>query len=188
MNDLARVQTGLEVLLSVGLPSLARARVGVLTNPTGTTQDLRQNFRVLRDAGVNITSLFSPEHGLAASAAEGKQIASGRDARTGLPVYSLYGEARKPTCEMLDDIDVLLFDLQDVGVRFYTYTATLGLAMEACAEFGKRIVVLDRPNPITGAVVEGLILDAAQRSFVGYAPIPLRYGLTLGELAQFYNR
>ncbi len=186
MNEVAHVSTGLDVLVTEQLDALRHARVGVLTNPTGVTTDLRQNFLVLRERGVNIAALFSPEHGIAASAREGERVTSGMYA--GLPVFSLYGETRKPTCEMLGNVDVLLFDLQDVGVRFYTYTATLGLALEACAECGKRLIVLDRPNPITGMRVEGPLLDPALQSFVGYTSIPLRYGLTLGELAQFYNR
>ncbi|MBI1802553.1 MAG: DUF1343 domain-containing protein [Chloroflexi bacterium] len=185
------VVTGLDALLAdppAHLRGLSKGRVGLLTNPTGVTRDLRPNFLALREAGVNLVALFSPEHGLAASAAAGETILSGREPQTGLPIYSLYGHTRKPTPEMLAQIDILLFDLQDVGVRFYTYTATLGLALEACAESGVPLVVLDRPNPITGLIVEGPVLDPALQSFVGYGPISLRYGMTLGELARFYHQ
>ena len=137
---------------------------------------------------MKLVALFGPEHGFAASAADGAAVESGRDARTGLPVHSLYGKIRKPTKEMLQDIDMLLYDIQDVGVRFYTYTATLGLALEACAEHHVKMIVLDRPNPIGGNIIEGAVLDSTLQSFVGHGPLPIRYGMTLGELAQFYNR
>ncbi len=182
------IQTGLEILLNEQLDSLKNQRVGLVTNPTGVTRDLRSNVDALRAAGVNLTALFGPEHGFAASAADGAAVESGRDVRTGLPVYSLYGKLRKPTREMLANVDVLLFDLQDVGVRFYTYTATLGLALEACAEHHKPLIVLDRPNPINGNLIEGAILDPSLQSFIGHGPLPIRFGMTLGELAHFYNR
>jgi uncharacterized protein YbbC (DUF1343 family) len=181
-------QTGLEILLTEKSDLLRNQRVGLITNPTGVTRDLRSNLDALRDAGVNLVALFGPEHGFSASAADGTAVESGRDARTGLPVYSLYGKIRKPTREMLADVDVLLFDLQDVGARFYTYTATLGLALESCAENQKPLIVLDRPNPITGRIIEGAILDPGLQSFVGHGALPVRFGMTLGELARFYNR
>jgi uncharacterized protein YbbC (DUF1343 family) len=179
---------GLDVLLADELLRLAHRRVGLLTNPTGVTRDLHSNYLRLLAAGVNLVALFSPEHGFAASAAEGAHIASGREPRTGLPLYSLYGETRRLTPELLADVDILLYDLQDVGARFYTYTTTLALALEACAECGKPIMVLDRPNPVTGSRIEGPVLDPALQSFVGHGPLPLRYGMTPGELAHFYNR
>ncbi|MBI5305209.1 MAG: DUF1343 domain-containing protein [Chloroflexi bacterium] len=182
------VITGLEILLNEKLDLLKNQRVGLITNPTGVTRTLRSNVDVLRDAGVNLVALFGPEHGFAASAADGAAVESGHDARTGLPVYSLYGKIRKPTREMLAHVDVLLFDLQDVGVRFYTYTATLGLALNACAEHQVPLIVLDRPNPINGNIVEGAVLDPGLQSFIGHGPLPIRFGMTLGELAQFYNR
>jgi len=181
------IQTGLQVLLQEKISLLIKQRVGLITNPTGVTRDLRSNVDALRAAGVIVTALFGPEHGFAASAADGAAVASSREARTGLPVHSLYGKIRKPTREMLADVDVLLFDLQDVGVRFYTYTATLGLALEACKEHGVPLIVLDRPNPINGDTIEGAVLDPGLQSFIGHGPIPIRYAMTLGELAQFYN-
>ncbi len=182
------IQTGLEILLHEQLALLKNQRVGLISNPTGVTRDLRSNVDALRDAGVSLVALFGPEHGFSAAAADGAAVASGRDARTGLPVHSLYGNIRQPTREMLADVDVLLFDLQDVGVRFYTYTATLGLALQACAENRVPLVVLDRPNPIIGEIVEGAVLDPALQSFIGHGALPIRYAMTLGELAQFYNR
>jgi uncharacterized protein YbbC (DUF1343 family) len=142
----------------------------------------------LRAKGVHLVALFGPEHGFSASAADGAAVASGRDARTGLPVYSLYGDIRKPKPEMLTNLGVLIFDLQDAGVRFYTYTTTLALALEACAENRVPLIVLDRPNPINGVVIEGPALEAALQSFIGRGLLPIRYGMTIGELAQFYNR
>lgn len=181
-----RTLTGLDVLLA-DPRALRGKRVGLLTNPSGVTYDLRQNIDALRDAGLNLVALFGPEHGFAASAADGAHVTSGRDARTGLPVHSLYGTTRQPTKEMLEQIDVLLYDLQDVGARFYTYTATLGLALEACAKHHVQVIVLDRPNPITGNIIEGAVLNPALQSFIGHGPLPIRYGMTLGELARFYN-
>ncbi len=181
------VRTGLDVLLSEGIHELRNQRVGIVTNPTGVTRDLRSNVDALRAAGVNLVALFGPEHGFGASVADGAAVESGREARTGLPVYSLYGRIRKPTRGMLAAVDVLLFDLQDVGVRFYTYATTLALTLEACAEQRKRVVVLDRPNPINGVTIEGSLLDSALQSFIGRGRLPIRHGMTMGELAQFHN-
>ncbi len=181
------VLTGLDVLMRDPHALLQNKRVGLLTNPTGVTRNLQQNIDALRAASVNLVALFSPEHGLAASAREGARVASGRDARTGLPIHSLYDSIRKPTREMLANLDILLFDLQDVGVRFYTYTVTLARTLEACAENQLPISVLDRPNPINGITIEGPILDPKLQSFVGHGPLPIRYGMTIGELARFYN-
>jgi uncharacterized protein YbbC (DUF1343 family) len=182
------ILTGLDVLLNDHLDVLKNKRVGLLTNPTGVTRALQWNVVALREAQVNLVALFSPEHGLAASASPGEPVASGRDARTGLPIYSMYGNIRQPTREMLAGVDLLLFDLQDVGVRFYTFTTTLALTLEACAECGVPLIVLDRPNPINGMTTEGPLLDPALQSFVGYGRLPIRYGLTIGELARFYNQ
>lgn len=137
---------------------------------------------------MDLVALYSPEHGLAAAAGHGVLIASTWDTRTGLPVYSLYGDTFKPTREMLSGLDVLLFDLQDVGVRFYTVAYTLAKALEGCVECGLPLLVLDRPNPIGGALIEGPLLDPTLQSSVGYGPLALRHGLTLGELARFYNQ
>ncbi len=182
------IATGLDVLLDEKLALLRSQRVGLITNPTGVTRDLKPNIDALRAAGVNLVALFGPEHGFSAAAADATPVASGCDARTGLLIYSLYGDTRKPTAGMLANIDVMLFDLQDVGVRFYTYTATLALALEACAASRIQLIVLDRPNPINGTVIEGALLEPALQSFIGHGPLPIRYGMTIGELAQFYNR
>ena len=179
------IKVGLDVLLD-NPSTLTNQRVGLLTNPTGVTHDLRQNVDALLEAGVNVVALFSPEHGFRGTAAEGETVTSSKDARTGLPVHSLYGATLAPTPEMLHDIDVLLFDLQDVGARFYTYTTTLALAIQACAQNGVRLLVLDRPNPIGGLQIEGPILDPALQSFVGHGPLPVRYAMTMGEMAKFY--
>ena len=182
------IQTGLDVLLTNAalLREMRARRVGLLTNSAAITHDARPNIEALRAAGVNLVALFSPEHGLGGAAVAGEQVASGTHAQTGLPVHSLYGETKKPTPGMLSGLDVLLFDLQDVGVRFYTFTTTLAYALEACAENGVELVVLDRPNPIGGIVIEGPVLQPDFESFVGHGPLPIRYALTIGELAQFY--
>ena len=140
----------------------------------------------LRARGVNITAIFAPEHGFRGEAADGATIANGRDARSGVMVRSLYGKTKKPTPEMLADVDVLVFDIQDVGARFYTFISTLHYVMEAAAEQGKTVIVLDRPNP-NGSVVDGPVLEPAHRSFVGLDPLPICHGLTVGELAKMLN-
>ena len=183
------VKTGLDVLLAEKLDLLRGRRVGLVTNPTGVTSDLESTVDVLHRAlGVQLAALFGPEHGFRASAPDGVAVASGREARTGLPVHSLYGPTKKPTPEMLAGLDVLVFDLQDCGARFYTYTWTLRYCLEAAAENRLPLLVLDRPNPIGGEAVEGPVLDRRFASFVGDWPIPIRHGLTLGELATLFNR
>ena len=186
------VTVGLDMLLNEQLGRLLGKRVGLLTNSTGVGHlagcHLQANYLALRDAGVHLTALFVPEHGLAGAVADGEPVASDREARTGLTIHSLYGSILKPTAEMMRDVDVLLYDIQDVGVRFYTYTATLAFALEACAEHRMPLVMLDRPNPIGGLTLEEPLLDPALQSFVGHGPLLLRYGMTLGELAQYYNR
>jgi uncharacterized protein YbbC (DUF1343 family) len=167
---------------------LAGRRVGIIANHTSRDSEGRHIVDVLSAmSGVRVVALFSPEHGFRGSAEAGEAVGSGVDPVSGLPVFSLYGKTKKPTPEMLADIDVLVFDMQDVGARFYTYLYTMSLAMEAAAECGKRFVVLDRPNPITGLHVEGAILEPRFASFVGLYPIPVRYGLTIGELARTIN-
>ncbi|MBI4786579.1 MAG: DUF1343 domain-containing protein [Chloroflexi bacterium] len=180
--------TGLDVLLNEQRRFLKNQRVGLITNPTGITRAGQSNTEALREIGVNLVALFSPEHGLDAAVADAQPVPSRRDARTGLPVHSLYGDTRRPTAEMLGGMDTLLFDLQDVGARFYTFTTTLALALAACAENRLRLIVLDRPNPIGGSLIEGPMLSSALQSFIGHGPLPIRYGMTIGELAQFYNR
>lgn len=163
-------------------------RIGIIANHTTYDRNGRFVVDVFKGtAGVKIAALFSPEHGLWGKEQAGDGIDSQVDPVSGLQVRSLYGKTRKPTPEMLEDIDVLIFDIQDIGARFYTYISTMSLAMEAAAENGKRFVVLDRPNPIGGARVEGNILNPAQASFVGLHPIPVRHGMTVGELAKMFN-
>ena len=181
-----RVQTGLEVLEAEKFTPLRGKRIGLITNHTGVDIQGRSTVDLLAHApGVQLVALFSPEHGIAGHADD--NVASSKDASTGLPIFSLYGEHNRPTEEMLNGIDALVFDVQDAGVRFYTYTTTMGYCMEEAAKKGIKFYVLDRPNLITGDIVEGPILDADKTSFVAYFPVPVRYGLTIGELAQLYN-
>jgi uncharacterized protein YbbC (DUF1343 family) len=162
-------------------------RVGLITNPTGVTSDFTTTIEVLANK-TNLVALFSPEHGVRGDLQAGVHLDTYTDEKTGCIVYSLYGETRKPTKEMMDQIDILCFDIQDVGARFYTYIYTMAYAMMACKEFDKEFVVFDRPNPVGGLDVEGNILDIEYRSFVGYYPLTQRYGLTLGELSMMYNQ
>jgi uncharacterized protein YbbC (DUF1343 family) len=181
-----RVQTGLDVLEAQKFAALRNKHVGLITNHTGLDSQGRSTVDLLSHAaGVHLVALFSPEHGLAGRNDE--KVASTKDPATGLPVFSLYGENRRPTDEMLRGIDALVFDIQDAGVRFYTYTATMGYCMEEAAKRTIAFYVLDRPNPVGGNIVEGPMLDADKSSFVAYFPLPVRYGLTIGELAQFFN-
>ena len=182
----ARVQTGLDVLEAQKFAPLRGKRVGIITNHTGLDSQEHSTVDVLsRAAGVQLVALFSPEHGLAGRNDE--KIPSTKDPSTGLPVYSLYGETLRPTDEMLKGIDALVFDVQDAGVRFYTYTVTMAYCMEEAAKRNIAFFVLDRPNPLGGQIVEGPMLDADKTNFVAYYPLPVRYGLTIGELAQFFN-
>jgi uncharacterized protein YbbC (DUF1343 family) len=182
----ARVQTGLDVLESQKFAPLRGKRVGLITNHTGLDSQERNIVDLLSHApDVQLIALFSPEHGLAGRNDE--RIASSKDPATGLPVYSLYGETRRPTEEMLKGIDALVFDIQDAGVRFYTYTVTMAYCMEEAAKRHIAFFVLDRPNPLGGEIVEGPMLDVDKTSFVAYYPLPVRYGLTIGELAQLFN-
>lgn len=163
-------------------------RVGIITNHTAYNSRAEYIIDVFRKMGdVEVAAFFSPEHGLYGAEEDGKQIESVTEPNYKIPVYSLYGKTLKPTSRMLENIDVLVFDIQDIGARFYTYVYTMSLAMEAAAENGKRFVVLDRPNPINGLQVEGNILKPEFASFVGLYPIPVRHGLTAGELACMFN-
>ncbi len=181
-----RVQTGLDTLEAEKYAALRGKRVGLISNHTGQDFQGRSTVELLAHApGVQLVALFSPEHGIAGHADE--KISSSKDASTGLPIYSLYGEHLRPTDEMLAGIDALVFDVQDAGVRFYTYTTTMGYCMEEAAKRGIKFYVLDRPNPLNGEIVEGPMLDTEKTSFVAYFPVPVRYGLTIGELAQLYN-
>jgi uncharacterized protein YbbC (DUF1343 family) len=180
------VVPGIEVLLSEQLHLIRGKRIGLITNHTGVDRRLRHDIDAfIATPGLGLVALFSPEHGIRGTVQAGEKVRSGVDEKTGIPVYSLYGEETRPTAEMLKEVDVLVYDIQDVGSRFYTYISTLGHCMEAAA--GKKIpfIVLDRPNPLGGEAVEGPRLKPEFRSFVGAFPIPIRYGLTPGELAGF---
>jgi uncharacterized protein YbbC (DUF1343 family) len=179
-------KTGIDVLEEQKFAPLRGKRVGVITNQTGMDSEGRRTIDLLAHAdGVKLVAIFSPEHGIAASA--DALVDNGKDAATGLPIYSLYGETRRPTDAMLQRIDALVFDIQDAGVRFYTYVTTMGYCMEAAGQHKISFFVLDRPNPLGGEKIEGPMLDPDRLSFVGYFPLPVRYAMTLGELAQMFN-
>ena len=183
-----KVKTGIEVLRSRGFEGLAGKRVGLVTNPSGVDSHLNTTIDILVEAPeVNLVALYGPEHGVRGNAYAGDKVADSRDSKTGLPVYSLYGATRKPTPQMLEGIDVMVYDIQDVGVRSYTFISTLGLVMEACAEKGIEVVVLDRPNPLGGNKIEGCYVEQPFNSFVSQYKIPYIYGLTVGELAVLIN-
>lgn len=180
------VLPGLDRIAASGAGELSGRRAGLITNHTGVTRGGRSAAEVLGEAGVEVRALFSPEHGLAGAAAAGAEIASGTDPASGLPVFSLYGPDRAPTPESLAGLDALVFDIQDIGVRFYTYISTMRNAMLAAHRAGLDFVVLDRPNPNRGDRVEGPMLDPTFRSFVGTDRIPLLHGMTVGELARLF--
>lgn len=182
------VLPGIEVLRHDGFKALKGKRVGLITNPTGVDNSLKSTIDILAETpDVNLTTLFAPEHGVRGNYIAGASVANETDAKTGVHVYSLHGKTRKPTPEMLKDIDVLVYDIQDIGTRSYTFISTMGLAMEAAAEAGKEFMVLDRPNPLGGNKVEGCLVEPSCRSFVSQYPIPYIYGLTPGELARYLN-
>ncbi len=179
---------GIDVLKRDGFTLLKGKRVGLITNHTGRDRDGNSTIDLLREAHeVNLVGLFSPEHGIR-GALDQPNISNSTDEKTGLPIFSLYGETKAPTDEMLKDIDTVVFDIQDVGARFYTYISTMGLAMEAAAKNKKSFVVLDRVNPVNGADVEGPLADPDKLSFIAYHPIPVRHGMTVGELARLFNK
>jgi uncharacterized protein YbbC (DUF1343 family) len=180
------VRPGIDVLLSDSLRLVRHARLALVTNQAGVDAAGRSDVERLRASGLHLVALFSPEHGLRGSGAPGEAIANGRDSATGLPIYSLYGQNTAPTPAMLKGVDVVLVDLQDVGARYYTYLATTVAVMRAAHRQGKRVVLLDRPNPI-GGTMQGNVLDTAYTSFVGVLPVPMRHGMTLGELARMAN-
>ncbi|MGC9521433.1 MAG: exo-beta-N-acetylmuramidase NamZ family protein [Anaerolineae bacterium] len=180
-------RTGLEVLIREHRELVRGRRIGLVTHAAAVRSDMVHALDALIALEVGIGALFGPEHGLDGAVADGAAIADARHPRTGMPIYSLYGEEKAPSAAVLQDIDALVFDMQDVGVRFYTFISTLYYVLKSAAETGTPVIVLDRPNPIGGVTVEGPILDPAYTSFVGIAPIPIRYGLTMGELAQYIN-
>lgn len=182
----AEVLTGIDVLERDNFKQLSGMRIGLVTNHTGRNRAGRPTIDVLKDApGVKLVALFSPEHGIRGLADE--KISDSKDEKTGLPVYSLFGETRRPKAEQLKDLDALVFDIQDIGTRFYTYISTLGFVMEEAAKAHLPIFVLDRPNPIGGVDVEGPVADADRLSFIAYHQIPVRHGMTVGELARLFN-
>lgn len=181
-----RVAPGITVLLRDSAHLIRNKRVGLITNHTGQDEKGRSSIDLLhKTPTVRLTALFAPEHGIRGSARGGATIPSSVDSATGVPIHSLYGATKVPTARMLADIDVLLYDIQDVGARMYTYVWTMTLAAEAAKKAGKLFVVLDRPNPIRGDIIEGGLIEARYRSFTGLHNVPLRYGLTPGELAQY---
>lgn len=182
------VKPGVEVLRDHNFDILRGKRVGLITNPSGVDNKLKSTVDILNDApGVSLKALYGPEHGVRGDVHAGDHVEGSVDPATGVTVYSIYGKYRKPTPEMLDSIDVLVYDIQDNGCRSFTFISTMGLAMQACAEQGKEFVVLDRPNPAGANKVEGCIVEDGCYSFVSQFPIPYLYGLTPGELATYLN-
>ena len=182
------VKPGVEVLRERGFAGLEGRRVGLVTNPSGVDRHLQSTIDILFEAPeVNLVALYGPEHGVRGDVYAGGKVEDTKDETTGLPVFSLYGATRKPTPEMLEGIDVMVYDIQDVGVRSYTFISTLGLVMEACAAKGIEVMVLDRPNPLGGNKIEGCYVEQPFNSFVSQYRIPYVYGLTVGELAVMIN-
>ena len=182
------VKPGIEVLRDRGFDELKGKRVGLVTNPSGVDRYLNSTVDILFNApGVELVALYGPEHGVRGDVYAGGKVTDTKDEATGLPVYSLYGSTRKPTPQMLEGIDVMVYDIQDVGARSYTFISTLGLVMEACAAKGIEVMVLDRPNPLGGNKIEGCYVEQPFNSFVSQYRIPYIYGLTVGELAVMIN-
>lgn len=184
----AKVKTGIEVLREDGFKILEGKRVGLTTNPTGVDSKLQSTIDILWQAeNVNLVALYGPEHGVRGNVHAGDHVDNEVDKKTGLKMYSLYGKTKKPNKEMMDEIDVMVYDIQDNGCRSYTYISTLGMLMEACIEHGKELVVLDRPNPLGGLKIEGNLVEDGYISFVSQFKIPYIYGQTPGELALYLN-
>ena len=182
------MKLGIDLFIKDQYKQFKAKRVGLVTNMTGVNEKLVTSIDLFHDhPDIQLTALYGPEHGIRGDAKEGEKVESTIDPYTKLPVYSLYGASRKPTGEMLEPVDVVVFDLQDIGSRYYTYIYTMAYVMEACAEYGKEFVVLDRPNPISGEKVEGNLVEEDVRSFVGLLPIPNRHGMTVGELALLFK-
>jgi len=179
------VLTGVDVYEQMNSQPFAGKRVGLVTNQTGVDSEGRRTIDVLTDNGVKLVAIFSPEHGIAGDV--DAKVADSVDSKTHVPIYSLYGATRRPSDEMLKGIDVLIFDIQDAGVRFYTYLTTMGYCLEAAAKHHIQFVVFDRPDPLGGAIIEGPVLDPSRTSFTGYFSMPVRYAMTMGELAKMFN-
>lgn len=184
----AQVKPGIEVLRDRGFSGLDGKRIGLVTNPSGVDRNLESTIDILFNAEeVELVALFAPEHGVRGDVYAGGKVESGRDSATGLPVHSLYGATRQPTAKMLEGIDLMIYDIQDVGTRSYTFISTLGLVMRTCAELEIPVMVLDRPNPLGGNKIEGPLVRDGFHSFVSQYKIPYIYGLTVGELAMLIN-
>ncbi|MCP5061140.1 MAG: DUF1343 domain-containing protein [Ignavibacteriae bacterium] len=182
----SKIKLGIDVLSESNFKLLKGKRVGLITNPTGVNNELKSTVDILFEANsVNLIALFGPEHGVRGEADAGKYVDFYTDQKTNLPVFSLYGKTRKPSDEMLKDIDILIYDIQDIGTRSYTFISTMGMAMEAASENGIEFIVLDRPNPLGGNKIEGNIAEPEYFSFISKFPIPYVYGLTCGELSNF---
>ncbi len=183
---MTKVWTGIDILEAENFSRLRGLHVGLITNLTGRNREGKRTLDLMQKSlNFRLVRVFSPEHGLNGDL--DRKVGSSVDRQTGLPVYSLYGETRRPTAEMLKGLDILVFDIQDVGARFYTYITTMAYAMEAAEKAGIRFMVLDRPNPVNGEHVEGPVLDVNRLSFIGYYPLPVRHGLTVGELAELFR-
>ena len=188
MVNLSSVKLGLDVLLDEKIELITNKNIGLVTNNSGIDSKGISNFeRLMRTKNITVKVIFSPEHGLFGEAAAGEKVNYDGQIKTLPKVISLYGNNRKPTDIQLEGVDIIIYDIQDIGARFYTYISTLGLVMESAAKSGINVLVLDRPNPITGNITEGPTLDLKYQTFVGYYPIPTRYGLTVGELALMIN-
>lgn len=185
-----KIALGIEILLRDRAQLLSGVRTGLICHPASIDHDFRHSADLLNQhPDINLTALFGPQHGIRGETQDNMIEWEGfRDARTGVMAYSLYGEVRKPTAQMLADVDALVFDVQDVGTRVYTFIYTMALAMQSAKELGKRFIVCDRPNPIGGLGIEGNILESGHESFVGMFPIPMRHGMTVGELARMFNQ
>lgn len=182
------VRSGAEVLVDNEFESLSGQRVGLIANHTARLDTAHVIDRLAAAPSVELGAIFAPEHGFRGTAGAGEAVEDGRDPRTGVPIYSLYGDPRRPTPKMMEGLDALVFDVQDVGARFYTYITTMGLAMQSAAEVDVRFVVLDRPNPLGGTYTSGFGLEPEHTSFVGRYPIPITHGMTIGELARYIQK
>ncbi len=188
MAQNVKVKTGIEVLKDTNFEILKGKKVGLVTNASGVDSRLKSTADILFEAPeVDVVALFGPEHGIRGTVEGGEKVENQKDEKTGLPVYSLYGKTRKPTKEMMEGLDAIIYDIQDIGCRSYTFISTMGVVMEAAAENGVEMIVLDRPNPLTGNKVEGCIVEDQYISFISKFKIPYVYGLTCGELAKMLN-
>ncbi|MDI2587184.1 DUF1343 domain-containing protein [Psychrobacillus sp. NEAU-3TGS] len=182
------VKLGIDVFMEKHVSVLKGKRVGLLTNQTGANAKLISTIRLFHQhPDIHLTTLFAPEHGLKTAVKEGERFSHMVHEETGITVFSLYGQSKKPTPIMMEQVDVVVFDIQDIGSRYYTYLYSLVYMMQACAKIGKKVIILDRPNPIGGSAVEGNLLEDDFKSFVGLYPIPNRHGMTVGELATYFN-